>query len=216
MYCKKCGFENDDSSKFCKNCGEALNIHSSFKKYNSATQKDNSNDSSKNILIICLTLIIISLLIAGAVLYTSNNNADQNNVPTSNDVNSSPAPESTDNNEAKNTEVTSAQYPLKIVSGSFRTDSPLPSKTYITVYVGAEHAGENVKIRVFYSNGGTRLNAGNIVPKTVDSSGYFTMRTANELNTYPDHASITLYDGNGNVVDTQEVNMNPIGGTQTF
>ena len=42
------------------------------------------------------------------------------------------------------------------------------------------------------------------------------MRTANELNTYPDHASITLYDGNGNVVDTQEVNMNPIGGTQTF
>ena len=52
--------------------------------------------------------------------------------------------------------------------------------------------------------------------KTVDSSGYFTTKSANALNTYPSHASITLYDEDGNVVDTRDVNMNPSGGTQTF
>lgn len=214
MFCKKCGFENDDSAKFCKNCGEALNIHSSFKQYNSSKQTDKEN-SSKNILIICLTLIIISLLIAGALLYASNNNSEPNNVPTTNAMNNSPNPQNVDNSENTQSEVTQTDNPLKIISGSFTTDT-LPAKTYITVYVGEEHAGENVKIRVFYSNGGTRLNAGNIVPKTVDGSGHFTMRTANELNSYPDYADITLYDGNGNVVDTQGVNMQPVSGTQTF
>jgi len=214
MFCPKCGFENKDSAQFCKKCGEALNLHSSIKQFNS-TSKTNKNHSSKNnnIIIIAVTLIIISLLVAGVLFYISNNNmlADDSSVNESDNSNNVNA---TDNSE-KSEEVTSTGNALKIISGSFTTN-PLPSKTYITVYVGEEHAGENVKIRVFYSHGGTQLNAGNIVPKTVDNSGYFTMRTANELNSYPDHASITLYDGNGNIVDTQEVNMDPSSGTQSF
>ena len=105
---------------------------------------------------------------------------------------------------------------LKIISGSFSTGSPLPQKTYITVYVGEEHAGEKCQIRVFYSHEGTRLNAGNIVDETVDNTGHFTMRTANELNYYPDYAEITLYDARGNVADSMNVNMKTTSGTQTF
>ena len=205
MYCKHCGYENEDSAKYCKNCGENLNFYSNFKRINTPTQTYNNNSSkNRNLLIICITIIIIALIIAGAFLLTSNNTPPETsqNVPST-------------TTENTNTEVTTASNPLKIISGHFYTAS-LPAKTYITVYVGEQHAGENVKIRVFYSHGGTRLNAGNIVPKTVDSKGYFTMRTANTLNSYPDYAEITLYDGNGNIVDSENVNMHPTMGTQYF
>jgi len=214
MYCKNCGFENKDSAKYCENCGVNLNFHSNFNK-NYTTQPHNSNSSNNNILIICITLIIILLIVTGAFLYISNNNSSNNNVVSSNDNGNLNNKVSADNSANSNSEVSSTSTPLKIISGSFTTGS-LPAKTYITVYVGEKHAGEQVKIRVFYYHGSNQLNAGNIVPLTVESSGYFTMRTANELSSYPDYAEITLYEGNGNIVDTKNVNMNPVSGTQSF
>ena len=215
MYCKNCGFENKDSAKYCENCGVNLNFHSNFNKNYTTTQPNNSNSSNNNVLIICITLIIILLIVTGAFLYITNNNSSNNNDLSNNNNNGNLNTATADNTGNSNSEVSSTVTSLKIISGSFTTGS-LPAKTYITVYVGEEHAGEKVKIRVFYSHGSNQLNAGNIVPMTVDSTGHFTMRTANELNSYPDYAQITLYDGDGNIVDTKNVNMNPVSGTQSF
>ncbi|WP_323735866.1 zinc ribbon domain-containing protein [Methanosphaera sp. ISO3-F5] len=207
MYCQKCGYENKESAKFCKKCGTALTIHASLKNHNPTSRTDNNSSKNNKIIIISITIIIISLIIAGSILYMSENNSKTENISSNNENNAVNSNVSSNENLNDN---------LKIISGSFSTATPLPAKTYITVYVGDNHAGENVKIRVFYSYRGTTLNAGNIVPLTVESTGHFTMRTANELTSYPDHASITLYDGSGNVVDTKEVDINPVSGTQTF
>ena len=213
MFCSKCGFENKDSAQFCKNCGEALNIHANVKKTNFTSKKSNKNSPNNNKIIIIVSVIIISILLVGVLFYMSNSNLSNNNAPIKETENSKNINTTVNDNTEDSTATDNS---LKIISGSFSTNSPLPAKTFITVYVGKEHAGEQVKIRVFYTNGDTQLNAGNIVPLTVESSGYFTMNTANELTAYPDHASITLYDGNGNIVDTKEVNMSPTSGTQSF
>ena len=60
------------------------------------------------------------------------------------------------------------------------------------------------------------LNQGNVVPKTVSSDGYISVPTAYALDYYPDEAYITIYDSNGNVLDTQDVSMDPSSGTQSF
>lgn len=202
MYCAKCGSKNNDDAQFCKKCGTSLNIHSNIKQGNETFQKNNS--SNTNLKIISITIIIIVLILAGTfVLLSNNNNQDDSSA------------ENIATTTSSNTETQSTNN-LRIISGSFSTDNYLPAKTYATIYVGQEHAGESVKIRIFYSNSGTQLNPGNIVDKTVDNSGYVTVRTANPLNNYPDYAEITLYYGNGNVADTHNVKMNPSGGTQTF
>ena len=216
MFCSKCGFDNEDSARFCRNCGEPLNLHSSNRSFGSNSQSNGHSSKNNNVLIIAVTLIIISLIVAGVLFYASNINSMSESDSSAGVNDNSNNAVATGESENVNTEETTSVSTMEILSGSFSTDSPLPAKTYITLYVGKEHAGEKCKIRVFYSNGGTQLNAGNIVSKTVDSSGHFTMRTANELNQYPDHASVTLYDGNGNVVDTREINMSPVAGTQTF
>lgn len=212
MYCSKCGFDNKDDAQFCKKCGNALNIHSSIKQFNEISKNDNSSNNNNKLIAIVITVIIIALIIAGTFVFLSNNeNTTSNNDTLNNSTN-------VDKTNTVNTEKVDSQSTssLKIISGSFSTGSPLPQKTYITVYVGEEHAGEKCQIRVFYSHEGTRLNAGNIVDETVDNTGHFTMRTANELNYYPDYAEITLYDAMGNVADTMNVNMKTTSGTQTF
>ena len=46
------------------------------------------------------------------------------------------------------------------------------------------------------------MNQGKIVPKTVSSDGYVKVASASALDYYPDDAYITLYDNDGNVLDT--------------
>ena len=217
MFCSKCGFNNDNSAHFCRNCGEPLNPPSNIQSFGSSSQSSKGSSSKNNtILIVAVTLIIISLIVAGVLLYASSNNLMSGSDSSASGNGNTNDAEVATPSENSNADENSQDSTLEILGGSFSTDSPLPAKTYITLYVGKEHAGEKCKIRVFYSYGGSQLNAGNIVSKTVDSSGHFTMKTANKLEYYPDHASVTLYDGNGNVVDTREINMSPVAGTQTF
>ena len=105
---------------------------------------------------------------------------------------------------------------LKIISGSFYTGSEEEDKTYATIYVGSEHAGETVVVQIFYSRDGSSLNTGNYVPVTVDSSGYIKVASADAYHYYPDHATIKLYDANRNLKDVKEVILSPTSGTQTF
>ena len=106
---------------------------------------------------------------------------------------------------------------MSIIGGSFSTGGSLEDKTYARIYVGPEHAGEKVKIQIFYSRDGSTLNNGNMVPKTVTSSGYIEVSSADAYSKFPDFAEINLYDSSGsNLLDSRSVNLSPEKGTQTF
>ena len=233
VFCPSCGFENKDSAKFCKNCGTPLMTDRPIKdnyvatgtdptarvdnsNINNSNRNSNSGSDNKNLIIICLTVIICAILIAGAlVLFSSNNSNDDSDILS--DSASLNGTNSIDVNESADVEpVKTAQSDMQILSGSFSTGSGKSDKTYCSVYVGEEYAGESVKISVLYSRDGSTLNQGNIVPKTVDSSGYVSVPSANAFKYYPDDAYITLYDSDGNVLDTQEVYLSPQSGKQTF
>ena len=240
-FCPNCGHENNDSAKFCKNCGAALKSGNPIKEDYVATGNDptarvnnsnlnNSNNSSnsksdnKNLIIICLTIVICAILIAGALVLFSNNNAADNNSDalsdsasvSSSDSNAVNDSSTDDASSAKSTPAKTAESNMHILSGSFETGSGKSDKTYCSVYVGEQYAGESVKISVLYSRDGSNLNQGNIVPKTVDGSGYISVPSANAFKYYPDNAFVTIYDSSGNVLDTQEVYLSPSSGTQTF
>ena len=165
-----------------------------------AGSNGNSKSDNKNLIIICLTIVICAILIAGALVLFSNNGSDNNS-----DALSDSASLNGSNSVDNSVENTSAS-----------TEPAKTDKTYCSVYVGQQHAGENVRISVLYSRDGSTLNNGNIVPKTVDSSGYVNVPSASAFKYYPDDAYITIYDSNGNVLDTQEVYLSKNSGTQTF
>ena len=232
VFCPNCGAENADSAKFCKQCGHALSANRPIKDnyvstgidpsarandndYSSqASNNSNSKSDNKNLIIICLTIVICAILIAGALVMFSNNNADDN---ASTDILSDSASlNASEVNEDNSVETQTQDSTLEILGGSFSTGSSASDKTYCTVYVGSEHAGEKVKISVLYSNDGYALNQGKIVSKTVSSDGYVKVASANPLDYYPDDAYITLYDNDGNIVDTQEVYLSTSSGKQTI
>ena len=98
-----------------------------------------------------------------------------------------------------------------IVSGENQED-----QTNCTVLIGKGYAGESVKISVLYSCEGKNLNQGNKVPKTVSDSGKIKVPTADGLTDYPDKAIITIYDSDGNKLDTQTVTLEINSEPQTF
>ena len=82
--CPSCGSENNDSAKFCKNCGENLQVSSSQDKSSQDTSTRNTSaqispssepKSNKNLLIICATAVICVIIIAGAFLALNSSNS---------------------------------------------------------------------------------------------------------------------------------------------
>ena len=235
VFCPDCGAENADSAKFCKNCGHALNANRPIKDNyvntgidpsarvndnsnlsNSSNTSNNSKSDNKNLIIICLTIVICALLIAGAMVMFSNSNANDND----SDALSDSASLNSDSVENVSNSDTSAQATQEntpqIYSGSFSTGSSASDKTHCTVYVGSEHAGEKVKISVLYLNDGYTLNEGKVVSKTVGSDGYVKVASASAFDRYPDEAHISLYDSNGDILDTKTVYLYESSGKQTF
>lgn len=107
-------------------------------------------------------------------------------------------------------------YPLYIGGGSFTTGSELEDKTYADIYLGVEHAGEEIGIKIFYYRDGNSLNQGNYVTTTVESTGYVNIASADSYSLYPDYAIVKVFDCNGNLQDTQEITLEPTSGTQYF
>lgn len=105
---------------------------------------------------------------------------------------------------------------MSILSGHISTGNVTSDQTDCSVYVGSEHAGENVKISVLYSKDGSNLNQGNIIPKTVDSKGFVSVPTLNALLKYPDKAKITIYDSDEKELDTKTVSLSSKSGSQSF
>lgn len=219
MRCPNCNSENNDGAKFCKKCGTPLDkkVVSHEKMINSMSKENSGNNTTKYIIV---ALIIVAVALAGAFVYLygfNHDNSQNNQAPVQNDNQSS-----VDNSEPVQASQSSqsaqpqASSSMSILGGSFSTAGGLEDKTYASIFVGPEHAGENVQIQIFYSRDGSTLNNGNMVPKTVDSSGYIEVASADAYKYFPDYAEINLYDSSGNLLDTQSVSLNPDSGTQTF
>ena len=103
-----------------------------------------------------------------------------------------------------------------IGGGSFTTGSADADKTYARIYLGIDHAGETVGIKIFYSRDGVNLNQGNYVEATIKSDGYVSIASADAYSKYPDFAYVEVYDAAGNLISTQGIHLAPTSGTQYF
>lgn len=63
VYCKKCGYENDDDASFCENCGASLNPYSS--------QKPSGMSNVNKLLIVVVIALIAIVGISVGILLTS-------------------------------------------------------------------------------------------------------------------------------------------------
>lgn len=215
MHCPNCGSENNDSAKFCKKCGSPLDSRVT-NNVNSHNVKSNGDDTTKYIII---ALAIIAVVLAGAFVYIYASGSNQ-----SNDAQPQQAADGQDDEpvEAESSETAQAtpskskSTSMSILGGSFSTGSAEEDKTYATIDVGTQHAGEDVIVQIFYSRDGNALNHGNMVPATVHSDGCLEIASADAYHYYPDYATINIYDTNSNLLTTKSVSLSPQAGTQTF
>lgn len=198
MRCPKCNSENKDSAKFCKKCGSPLKKINPENGVNSGNNKSEKSDSTKFLII---ALIIVAIILAGVFVYIYGFNSNQGT-----DVSQQIQGEDDDDSDS-----------MTILGGSFTTGGELEDKTYASIKVGSEFAGEKVTVQIFYSRDGSTLNNGNMVPVTVDSSGTIEVSSADAYRYFPDYAEINLFDASGDkLLDTKSVSLSPEAGTQTF
>lgn len=224
MKCPSCQSENSESAKFCKKCGHPLEAktidHESMINSMSGSDKSSGENNTK---IIIIALAVIAVVLAGAFVYiyssgNSTGSNDASNVLA--DKNTSQVHESTPKTASQPSEPAKTAQPAKssmsIEGGSFSTGSADADKTYAQIYVGKDHAGEDVIVQIWYSRDGNTLNNGNMVPASVHSDGYLYISSADAYKYYPDKAEINLYDSNSNLMDSQTVSLSPQSGTQYF
>ena len=193
---------------------------------NSISGGKKTGDGDNTTKIIIIALAVIAVVLAGAFVYIysfsgdSTDAGDANNVmanKNTSQVSEKPATTASQTSQATHTEPEkTAKSSMTIKGGSFSTGSADADKTYAQIYVGTEHAGEDVIVQIYYSRDGNSLNNGNMVPASVHSDGYLYITSADAYKYYPDYATINLYDSNSNLMDTQSVSLSPSAGTQTF
>ena len=214
MRCPNCGTENSDSAKFCKKCGSPLKE----KVVNNVNTRDNqSNNTTKYVIV---ALAIVAVVLAGAFVYmyglSSSHNDSQIHSDSDNQQQVTQSDDSVQAQSSESSQSSSSSDSMSIISGSFSTNGGMEDKTYASIYVGSQHAGEKVQVQIYYSRDGSTLNHGNMVPIIVDSKGYIDVVSADAYEYYPDHAEIKLYDHSGKLLDTESVNLSPTSGIQTF
>ena len=218
MKCPNCKAENNESAKFCKKCGTAL--EKSDVNHETLINSGNGEKKSDNTKILIVALIVVAVVLAGAFIYLQgfgNGSHSQDSNSHSGASNSASSADQGSSSQSSNAKSNNAQSnPMKIISGSFSTGSELSDLTYANIFVGKEHAGKSVILQIWYSRDGSTLNNGNMVPVTVHSDGYLEVQSADAYKYYPDHATINLYDSNSNLLDTKSVSLTPTSGTQTF
>ncbi|MBR0472842.1 MAG: zinc ribbon domain-containing protein [Methanosphaera sp.] len=172
MICPNCGLENVEGAKFCRSCGHPLNNYQNngFNNYTQPipTQKNKNNTT---ILILCITIIILTAIIAGTYLFLLNNN------------------EATPNNQAN--EINIPQ--LNVSSASFYLDGNPNTGIPATITVGKEHAGENMEVITTYSRDGTNLNSpSGYENHVVDEDGNIKITEYAPIPKYPDYCKIEI------------------------
>ena len=103
---------------------------------------------------------------------------------------------------------------MHIVNTTFSTQHSLDAKTICTINVGSAYADEKVIVDVLYSRDGANLNDGDKSEKTVASDGSIVCESKDSYDKYPDHAIVTIYDLDGNVLDKADVTLATDDSTQ--
>ena len=216
MKCPSCNTENNDSAKFCKKCGTALNNNTiNHENMIKSMSKDKSDNTTK---IIIVALIVVAIVLAGVFIYlqTSGHQDSQAQDVSVSQQNTTANPDKTATPSSQPEKTAQSTGSMKILGGSFSTGSADEDKTYASIYVGKQNAGKSVIVQIWYSRDGNTLNNGNMVPASVHSDGYLYISSADAYKYYPDHATINLYDSGSNLMDSQSVSLSPSAGTQTF
>lgn len=178
--CPNCGEKNGEGAKFCKKCGEALEVQKTSIFSDEPKTKSNSR---KNIFIIAAVAVLCIAAIAGAMLYF-------------------------------NGDTFAEKEPIHIVNTTFTTGHSLDAKTICTINVGSNQSGENVTVEIKYSRDGSDLNEGDKSRETVDLNGDIICESEDSYKLYPDHAVVTLYDDEGNKLDSADITLSPDDSTQ--
>ena len=104
--------------------------------------------------------------------------------------------------------------PMHIINTTFTTGHSLDAKTVCTINVGSNHSGENVTVSIKYSRDGTDLNKGDESKETVDLNGDIICESEDAFELYPDRAIVTLYDEEGNKIDSADISLKTDDSTQ--
>ena len=101
----------------------------------------------------------------------------------------------------------SEEEPIHIINTTFSTAHSLDAKTVCTINVGSNHSNESVIVETLYGRDGKNLNDGERTTKTVDSKGNIICESKDSYDKYPDRAIVTLYDMDGNALDSADISL---------
>ena len=176
---------------YCPSCGEKNGEGAKFCKkcgkslaVSNKKIKSPSNNSSKRNLLVVIIIVCI-VAIAGTLFYFNSNNDIFNQIE-----------------------------PIHIISTTFTTGHTLDAKTICTVNVGANHSDENISVNILYSRNGNNLNDEYKFDKTVDGVGNVICESIDSFKLYPDNAIVTIYDNEGNKLDSVKVTLHTDDSTQ--
>ena len=158
MKCPNCKAENNESAKFCKKCGTAL--EKSDVNHETLINSGNGEKKSDNTKILIVALIVVAVVLAGAFIYLqgfgngshsqdSNSHSGASNSASQAD---SPSQQSSSQSSGSNSANSNS---MKIISGSFSTGSELSDLTYANIFVGnlAEDVDEKILKDIFSTFG---------------------------------------------------------------
>ena len=192
VFCPKCGEKNGEGAKFCKKCGADLKVQdtkassSDAGAHGSPIFSGDSKTQSKSSKNIIIIAIAAILCLAAIAGAMLYMNGDLFN----------------------------AKEPMHIVNTTFTTGHSLDAKTVCIINVGSNHSDENVTVGIKYSRDGTDLNNEDKTKVTVDANGDITCESKDSYDLYPDHAVVTLYDDEGNKLDSADITLSPDDSTQ--
>lgn len=145
MICPNCGTENKDSAKFCKKCGSTLKDVS---KDNEIPTHETNNNHSKNLIIICVTILICSSLIAGGIILYTNEHSENTtpNTVSNNSVDSNIDSNKNNNeSESKPSTINSDVYSYSVQGVDFNVPSPGHMRT--SEALSFEYNGETCEVQ---------------------------------------------------------------------
>ena len=171
-------------TKKCPKCGVENDDNAKFCKkcghsYSGDIFTEEKDNRNKNIIIIAVTAIICIALVAGAIMFLNQGNSG----------------------------ILAQNDPIKIINTTFETGHSLDAKTVCTINLGENHSGENVSIEILYSRDGENLNDGDKTIETIGQDGTIVCESKDSYGKYPDHASVTVYDSEGNLLDSVDVSL---------
>ncbi|MDO5825842.1 MAG: hypothetical protein Q4Q22_05640 [Methanosphaera sp.] len=148
-----------------------------------------------NLIIICLTVILCLLIVAGTFIIINSNNADSNNPGIIDNVINSvnPSDNSANENTAKGSTSSGESNPLeKINWATFYADGNPNTGEEVTVNVGSQHAGKTVSLSMNYYRDGNTLIEEPAKTYVVNGEGNVYIPDTTSMARYPDKCTITV------------------------